>query len=104
VELLKLGGAAVEGEVGRSSTEFVELLKHVGVDTLRRTGPLYYVRKKIMALKKITRSSAQVKWKVERSDERWERRADMLMVKFSQVSTLLPSQITHQKAQRKHNK
>ena len=43
------------------------------------------------------KSPAQSAWKTERSDERWERRADMLMFKFSHVSVMLPSQITHLK-------
>ena len=48
-----------------------------------------------MKLGKSEKSSAQLTWKQERSDERWERRADMLMFKFSYVSVMLPSQITH---------
>jgi len=46
-------------------------------------------------MKKSEKSPAQAKWKSERSDERWERRADMLMFEFSHVSVMLPSQITH---------
>ena len=46
---------------------------------------------------KTEKSPAQSAWKKERSDERWERRADMLMFKFSHVSVMLPSQITHLK-------
>lgn len=53
-----------------------------------------------MKMGKAERSLAQIKWKAGRSDERWERRADMLMAKFSYVSTLLPSQITHLKSKR----
>lgn len=48
-----------------------------------------------MKFDKSAKSSAQLTWKQERSDERWERRADMLMFKFSHVSVMLPSQITH---------
>lgn len=48
-----------------------------------------------MKLGKSVKSSAQLTWKQERSDERWERRADMLMFEFSHVSVMLPSQITH---------
>ena len=48
-----------------------------------------------MKLGKSEKSSAQLSWKQERSDDRWERRADMLMFKFSHVSVMLPSQITH---------
>jgi hypothetical protein len=50
-----------------------------------------------MKLGKSVKSSAQLTWKQARSDERWERRADMLMFKFSHVSVMLPSQITHLK-------
>jgi hypothetical protein len=46
---------------------------------------------------KSEKSPAQSAWKQQRSDERWERRADMLMFKFSHVSVMLPSQITHLK-------
>lgn len=53
-----------------------------------------------MKMGKAERSSAQKRWKAGRSDERWERRADMLMAKFSYVSTLLPSQITYLKSKR----
>lgn len=53
-----------------------------------------------MKLGKSVKSSAQLTWKQERSDERWERRADMLMFKFSHVSVMLPSQITHLNAKR----
>jgi|688.fasta_scaffold665354_3 hypothetical protein len=48
-----------------------------------------------MKLAKSEKSLAQTAWKQERSDERWERRADMLMFRFSHVSVMLPSQITH---------
>jgi hypothetical protein len=44
---------------------------------------------------KKTQSEAQIKWKIARSDERWERRVDRQMLLFSAVSVLLPSQITH---------
>jgi hypothetical protein len=50
-----------------------------------------------MNCNKPRKSPAQLTWKQERSDERWERRADMLMFKFSHVSVMLPSQITHLK-------
>ncbi len=53
-----------------------------------------------MTLSKSEKSSAQAAWKQERSDERWERRADMLMFRFSHVSVILPSQITHLKLER----
>jgi hypothetical protein len=53
-----------------------------------------------MKLGKSAKSAAQLTWKQERSDERWERRADMLMFKFSHVSVMLPSQITHLNANR----
>ncbi len=48
-----------------------------------------------MKLTKSDISPAHAAWKQERSDERWERRADMLMFKFSHVTVMLPSQITH---------
>jgi len=50
-----------------------------------------------MNLTKSNKSPAQSAWKKDRSDERWELRADMLMGKFSYVSVMLPSQITHLK-------
>lgn len=53
-----------------------------------------------MKLGKSVKSAAQLTWKQERSDERWELRADMLMGKFSYVSVMLPSQITHLNARR----
>jgi len=53
-----------------------------------------------MKLGKSAKSAAQLTWKQERSDKRWERRADMLMFKFSHVSVMLPSQITHLNANR----
>jgi len=53
-----------------------------------------------MKLGKSAKSAAQLTWKQERSDERWERRADRLMFKFSHVSVMLPSQITHLNANR----
>jgi len=42
--------------------------------------------------------AAQRAWKEARSLERWELRADRLMLVFSHVSVLLPSQITHLKS------
>jgi len=39
--------------------------------------------------------TAQRAWKEARSLERWELRADRLMLVFSHVSVLLPSQIAH---------
>lgn len=53
-----------------------------------------------MKLAKSEKSPAQAAWKQERSDERWERRADMLMFEFSHVSVMLPSQITHLNSER----
>ena len=53
-----------------------------------------------MKLGKSVKSSTQLTWKKERSSERWERRADMLMFEFSHVSVMLPSQITHLNARR----
>lgn len=50
-----------------------------------------------MKFHKSEKSPAQSTWKQERSDERWERRADRLMFEFSHVSVMLPSQITHLK-------
>ena len=50
-----------------------------------------------MKLGKSVKSASKLTWKQERSDERWELRADMLMGKFSYVSVMLPSQITHLK-------
>ena len=46
---------------------------------------------------KKAQSKAQMNWRTARSDERWERRADMLMFEFSHVSVMLPSQMTHLK-------
>ena len=47
-------------------------------------------------MKKI-QSIAEVDWRKERSDERWEKRVKYLEFFFSGVSTMLPSQITHLK-------
>ena len=38
---------------------------------------------------------AEIQWRKERQDERWEIRADYLQLKFSRVTTLLPRQITY---------
>jgi hypothetical protein len=53
-----------------------------------------------MKFAKSEKSLAKAAWKQKRSDERWERRADMLMFRFSHVSVMLPSQITHLNANR----
>lgn len=45
---------------------------------------------------KKNRTSAEIQWRKSRSDERWEKRADYLMEFFSQVTTVLPRQISHQ--------
>jgi hypothetical protein len=50
-----------------------------------------------MKLKKKAPSAAQQHWKTEWSNERWERRVPYLMDRFSSVSVMLPSQITHLK-------
>jgi len=41
-------------------------------------------------------SAAQIQWKKERSDARWEIRVEYLMEFFSSVSTMLPRQMAHQ--------
>ena len=46
-------------------------------------------------LNKKTRTAAEIQWRKERQDERWEIRADYLQLKFSRVTTLLPRQITY---------
>jgi hypothetical protein len=68
----------------------VLLLKHV-------------TRERCMTMKKKASSAAQKRWKTERSDERWERRADRLMIVFSHVSVMLPSQISHLKEKAKES-
>lgn len=55
-----------------------------------------------MKFEKSAKSAAQLDWKQKRSDERWERRADMLMFKFSHVSVMLPSQMTHINQRNQH--
>lgn len=49
-------------------------------------------------MKKV-QSLAELDWRKERSDERWEKRVEYLEFRFSGVSTMLPSQITHLKAE-----
>lgn len=49
-----------------------------------------------LAMKK-TPSEAEIAYRKERSDERWERRVEYLMVQFSQPTCLLPRQIGHQR-------
>ncbi len=45
---------------------------------------------------KKTPSEAERSYRKERSDERWERRVEYLMVLFSQPTCMLPRQIGHQ--------
>jgi hypothetical protein len=54
-----------------------------------------------MKRSKKTPSDAEKRWRVERSNERWERRVPYLMERFSGVSVMLPSQITHLKSKGK---
>ena len=42
---------------------------------------------------------AEINWRQERQDERWEIRADYLMEVFAGVSVMLPRQIAHQNAE-----
>ena len=49
-------------------------------------------------MKKI-QSPAELEWRKKRWDERWEKRVEYLEFAFSGVSTMLPSQITHLKAE-----
>ena len=42
---------------------------------------------------------AEINWRQERHDERWEIRADYLMGVFAGVSVMLPRQIAHQNAE-----
>jgi hypothetical protein len=49
-------------------------------------------------MKKI-QSQAELDWRKKRWDERWEKRVEYLEFAFSGVSTMLPSQITHLKAE-----
>jgi hypothetical protein len=49
-------------------------------------------------MKKV-QSLAELDWRKERSDERWEKRVEYLEFRFSGVSTMLPSQITHLKSE-----
>jgi len=46
-------------------------------------------------MKKI-RSEAEIRYRKERSDARWEIREEYLMFKFSRPTCLLPRQISHQ--------
>lgn len=45
---------------------------------------------------KKTRSEAEIRYRKERSDARWEIRDEYLMVQFSRPTCLLPRQIGHQ--------
>jgi len=54
--------------------------------------------KKSKSSKKV-QSLAELDWRKERSDERWNRRVEYLEFCFSGVSTMLPSQITHLKSE-----
>jgi len=49
-------------------------------------------------MKKI-QSQAELDWRKKRWDERWEKRVEYLESFFSGVSTMLPRQITHLKAE-----
>ena len=49
-------------------------------------------------MKKI-QSQAELDWRKERSDERWEKLVEYLEFFFSGVSTRLPRQITHLKSE-----
>ena len=49
-------------------------------------------------MKKI-QSQAELDWRKKRWDERWEKRVEYLEFRFSGVSTMLPSQITHLKSE-----
>jgi hypothetical protein len=44
---------------------------------------------------KKTRSEAEIRYRKERSDARWEIRAERQMWAFSQPTTMLPRQIGH---------
>jgi|GEM_PF-2954449 len=44
---------------------------------------------------KKTRSEAEIRYRKERSEARWEIRAERQMVLFSQPTTMLPRQIGH---------
>ena len=48
-----------------------------------------------MTINKKIQTPAEIQWRKERQDERWEIRADYLQLKFSRVTTLLPRQITY---------
>jgi hypothetical protein len=48
-----------------------------------------------MTISKKIPTAAEIQWRKERQDERWEKRADYLQLKFSRVTTLLPRQITY---------
>jgi hypothetical protein len=45
---------------------------------------------------KKNQTQSEMQWRKDRSDERWEKRADYLMGFFSQVTTSLPRQMSHQ--------
>jgi hypothetical protein len=38
---------------------------------------------------------AEIQWRKERQDERWEKRVEYLEWQFSRVTTILPRQITY---------
>lgn len=56
------------------------------------------IMKKYLFSKK-QRTVAEINWRQERHDERWEIRVDYLMEVFSGVSVMLPRQIAHQNAE-----
>ncbi len=46
-------------------------------------------------MKKI-KSTAEIEWRKQRQDERWEIRADWLLWEWRGVSVMLPRQMAHQ--------
>ena len=46
-------------------------------------------------LNKKIQTPAEVQWRKERQDERWEKRVEYLERQFSRVTTILPRQIAY---------
>jgi hypothetical protein len=48
-----------------------------------------------MTISKKIQTPAEIQWRKDRQDERWEKRVEYLERQFSRVTTILPRQITY---------
>jgi hypothetical protein len=48
-----------------------------------------------MTINKKIQTQAEIQWRKERQDERWEKRVEYLERQFSRVTTILPRQIAY---------